>query len=319
MSEATRRVKKVQEVPHLWEQNSTKIQLSISRPIPHPIPYQGSKRGLAKEILARMPNRFSRLVEPFAGSAAITLAVASRSMTNKFWINDAHKPLAALWQKIIGSPDDLAQKYETLWTEQLGNEREFFRQVRERFNETHAPEYFLYLLARCVKAAIRYNSQGKFNNTPDHRRKGAKPQEMRDRILDAANLLARRTKVSSEDYREVLANCKIGDLVYMDPPYQGVCSVKDHRYAPKIDHQEFYDALDMLNRRKLMFIVSYDGRCGDKQYGEPLPKYLNLVHLELCAGRSTQATLLGRDHVTYESLYLSPALAQRLGAMFASC
>jgi len=58
-----------------------------------------------------------------------------------------------------------------------------------------------------------------------------------------------------------------------------------------------------------MFIVSYDGRTGDKIYGEPLPKRLGLVHLEIFTGRSSQATLLGREHVTYESLYLSPALA----------
>ena len=52
----------------------------------------------------------------------------------------------------------------------------------------------------------------------------------------------------------------------------------------------------------------YDGRTGDKSFGEPLPASLQLRHLEVCAGRSTQATLLGRTDVTYESLYLSPAL-----------
>jgi DNA adenine methylase len=34
--------------------------------------------------------------------------------------------------------------------------------------------------------------------------------------------------------------------------------------------------------------------------------------VELEAGRSSQATLLGRAEVTVESLYLSPALAERL-------
>ena len=35
--------------------------------VPHPIPYQGSKRGLAPIILAYFPSHFRRLVEPFAG------------------------------------------------------------------------------------------------------------------------------------------------------------------------------------------------------------------------------------------------------------
>lgn len=286
--------------------------MTSSTRIPHPIPYQGSKRFLADEILSRMPNRFHGLVEPFAGSSAISLAVASRKMADRFWINDAHKPLAVLWEQIIGQPETLATKYESLWRRQLGQEREFFDLVRDQFNESQKPEHFLYLLARCVKAAVRYNSEGKFNNSPDNRRKGARPDEMRQRILGAAALLSGKTAITALDYRAVLKECRVGDVIYMDPPYQGVCTTKDNRYAPKIDHQEFCDALDRLNDLKIMFLVSYDGRCGDKQYGEPLPDSLNLIHLELCAGRSTQATLLGRDHVTYESLYLSPALASVL-------
>ena len=40
---------------------------------------------------------------------------------------------------------------------------------------------------------------------------------------------------------------------------------------------------------------------------------LDLHCIELNAGRSSQATLLGRKDHTYESLYLSPALVSQLG------
>ena len=62
----------------------------------------------------------------------------------------------------------------------------------------------------------------------------------------------------------------------------------------------------------IRYIVSYDGRTGDKSYGQLLPEELNLTLIELDAGRSTQATLLGRKDVTIESLYLSPALSDEL-------
>lgn len=58
--------------------------------------------------------------------------------------------------------------------------------------------------------------------------------------------------------------------------------------------------------------MSYDGRTGSKTYGKPLPKRLELVHIEVHAERSTQATLLGRESDTYESLYLSPALVREI-------
>lgn len=280
--------------------------------IPHPIPYQGSKRQIAPQVLSYFPRSVKRLVEPFAGSAAISLAVADRNMAERFWINDGHGPLIDLWRAILETPNDLAGEYAALWHEQEGQERSFYDVVRDRFNASHQPADFLYLLARCVKAVIRYNNQGGFNNTPDNRRKGARPTEMKQRIVGAAELLGSKTKITSLDYKAVLADCEETDLVYMDPPYQGVCGERDQRYAPKITHAEFCDELDKLERRKFRFVVSYDGRTGDKHYGERIPESLGLTHLEIRAGRSTQATLLGRDCVTYESLYLSSAIVDDL-------
>ena len=278
------------------------------RYVPQPIPYQGSKRQLAPRILPHFPKDASRIVEPFAGSAAITIAAASRRLAAKFWINDAHTPLMDLWREIIENPEAISCAYARLWNAQLGNEREFFDIVRSRFNQSHQPADFLYLLARCVKAAIRYNSNGEFNNTPDNRRKGARPVEMRLRIEHASSLLQGRTKITAWDYKKVLNKCTENDLVYMDPPYQGVCGNRDQRYLPKIEHDEFCVELKKLNERNIRYVISYDGRTGNKAYGQPMPDSLELNRIELRAGRSTQATLLGRSDVTYESLYLSPNL-----------
>jgi DNA adenine methylase len=280
--------------------------------VPHPIPYQGSKRNLAPVILSYFPAHVARLVEPFAGSAAISLATAYKRLADKFLINDAHTPIIDLWREIIDRPDQLAAKYRGLWEAQRGREREYYDVVRNKFNQTHSPEHFLYLLARCVKAAIRYNGEGQFNNSPDNRRKGAHPDTMRDRVLGASAFLRGRTELSACDYQTVLSRCEATDLVYMDPPYQGVCKNRDNRYCPKIDHGEFCDNLALLNDKGCMYLVSYDGRTGSKTYGEPLPRRLSLVHIEIHAGRSSQATLLGRDSHTYESLYLSPALADAI-------
>ena len=76
--------------------------------------------------------------------------------------------------------------------------------------------------------------------------------------------------------------------------------------------EEFVEALEVFNARDISYIVSYDGRTGEKVHGRPLPRDLRLRHIELDAGRSSQETLLGRTAVTYESLYLSPALTERL-------
>ena len=45
---------------------------------PHIVQYQGSKRNLAPQILSYLPYRFNRLIEPFAGMAAVTIAVSKQ-------------------------------------------------------------------------------------------------------------------------------------------------------------------------------------------------------------------------------------------------
>lgn len=284
--------------------------------VPHPIPYQGSKRGLAGIILSYIPSGVHLLVEPFAGSAAVSLAAIAYGKVARCWLNDINEPLIRLWEEIIERPTQIARAYEQLWTAQLGREREFYDEVRDLFNTTHRPDYLLYLLARCVKAAVRYNSKGEFNQGPDNRRRGARPATMRTHILAASSLLKGRTRLTAVDYKDVLEMVSSDDVVYLDPPYQGVSTNRDQRYLSGVDYDEFVDQLDKLNQREISFIVSYDGRTGKKSHGKLLPSKLGLTRIEIDAGRSSQDTLLGRDGKTIESLYLSPALLRRLNSQY---
>lgn len=284
--------------------------------VPHPVPYQGSKRGLADTIIAYLPKEMgegrAKIIEPFAGSAAISLAAARSRKASRFVINDANAPLVALWEMIIEHPQQIAEQYRDLWEEQRGREQEFYYLVRDKFNKTQQPHYLLYLLARCVKASVRYNTQGEFNQSPDNRRCGTQPSTMQQNIQGASYLLRDRTLLMRGDYRAALAGTDAQDVIYMDPPYQGVCGKRNPRYSNHLVYEEYVDALLSLNQRGLSYIVSYDGRTGDNSYGILLPPSLGLKRLEVKAGRSSQATLLGRDDQTYESLYLSQALVARL-------
>lgn len=280
--------------------------------VPHPIPYQGSKRNLADAILRYFPEKVETLHEPFAGSAAISLAAAAHKRAKRFHINDLNKPLVDLWRAIINTPDKLSKEYEGLWHEQLDDPKAFYRDIRDKFNLTGRQDYFLYLLARCVKASVRYNANGEFNQSPDNRRRGATPATMRGQLLGASYLLKGKTSFSSKNFRDVVLHASEEDLVYMDPPYQGVCGNRDSRYLASVQFCEFVEVLEQLNAKDVRYIVSYDGRTGQKVHGVRLPEHLNLTHMELNAGRSTQATLLGREDATFEALYLSPALADEL-------
>lgn len=278
--------------------------------LPHPIPYQGSKRLLSDRILAVVGDRrFDVLYEPFAGSGAITIAAAARGLADRYQLSDTLAPLVEIWRAIVARPAQLADDYAAIWTAQLeGDSIAHFNVVRDEFNERHDPARLLYLLARCVKNAPRFNGGGAFNQSPDKRRHGMRPAKMRREIEGASALLRGRASVDVLSFEQALATATPSDLVYLDPPWQGTSTGRDRRYHEGLDRERLVEALEELNRRGIPFLLSYDGRHGTKTYGDPLPSTLRTVRLELPAGRSAQATLLGRTDRTVESLYVSEAL-----------
>ena len=136
--------------------------LRRGRPLPHPIPYQGSKRLLAGRILGVLgPRRFGTVHEPFAGSAAITLAAAARGLARRFVLGDSLAPLVALWERIVAEPDATAGRYRSVWEAQaVEGPVAHYTRIRAEFNADHDPVKLLYLLARCVKNAPRFGRAG---------------------------------------------------------------------------------------------------------------------------------------------------------------
>lgn len=291
------------------------LQISLMNGlVPHIVQYQGSKRILAPQILRYMPRHFERLVEPFAGMAAITIAASRQERAREYVINDLNEPLVRVLQSAIETPSELLTEYSNVWSGQFNFENgcvEHYYSVRDDFNNgNQSAANMLYLLARCVKGSVRYGANGKFNQSPDKRRSGTSPKTLKPNIYAISYYLKGRTEFHSRDYREVLEMTRPGDIVYMDPPYQGVSNVRDSRYLSGIDFGEFVEAIDRLNRRGVDFLISYDGKCGEKEYGEELPAELGLQKVLLKAGLSSQSILLGKKEVTYEALYISPGLQQ---------
>lgn len=276
---------------------------------PHPIPYQGSKRGLAVIIGNYIPRDIDIWYEPFAGSAAMSLWSAIHRKPRKFVLADSLEPMVDLWRSILRTPESVADRYEAVWKGQALDNPTYFNAVRDRFNKTSDPVDLLYLTCRCVKNAVRFNAKGQFTQSVDKRRLGMRPEKMRLELRGAASLLDGRTEIRSGDWLTTTADAGPKDYLYMDPPYLGTSIGRDRRYAEGMQQERLISGLRQLRCRNLRFSLSYDGQSGDRVYGPPLPTDLRLTHLLLHAGRSTQATLNGENATTYESLYLSHGIS----------
>jgi len=286
----------------------------VTQHLPHIAQYTGSKRVLAPQILDFMPRRFNRLIEPFAGMAAVSIAAAMENRAEQYHLNDVNGPIVGLLKAAIESPGGLVPRYADLWQQQFDfpdGHVQHYCQVRDLFNSGEkTAENMLYLLARCVKGSVRYGKNGGFNQFCDKRRHGTNPQKVAENLAAISALLKGKTSFSSMDYRQVIKMAQPGDVVYMDPPYQGVSGARDNRYLVGVGFDDFSGAVEILDSKGVAYIISYDGRCGEKEYGRELPKRLHCTKFLLNAGPSTQATLLGRHETTVESLYVSNGLVR---------
>jgi len=202
---------------------------------PHVIPYQGSKRRIASIILNSVKfSDIDTIYEPFAGSAAITLAAASNNMAKHYVIGDKLDALAKLWEMIIYKTDILVDEYTRYWNEQRDDPVRYYYKIREYYNQTQSPSALFYLIARCVKNAIRFNPSGEFNQSPDNRRKGMNPGKLCQEAKKTSILLRDKTDVISGDFSKTLSKAKPTDLVYLDPPWKGLSD--NPRYAHGLDY-----------------------------------------------------------------------------------
>lgn len=271
------------------------------RALPSPFPYQGSKRRLAGQIAALLPQPIAVFYEPFGGSAALALHALATGRCERVVIGESLAELAALWQQILRDPEPLANHYAALWPEPAA-----YNRVRARFNAQRDPADLLYLLLRCVKAAVRFDRAGNFNQAADVRRVGRKPAALRDDLLRVAELLRGRAEVRRGDWRDTTADATPRDFVYLDPPWHGTSAGRDPRYHQGLALPLLTAGLAELRQRGIRLGLSYDGARGDRDFTQTFPADLQLRHRLIDAGPSSQATLLGRREVTRESLYLAP-------------
>ena len=178
--------------------------------------WPGGKRRVVRDLLPHLPLPVKRLVEPFCGSCALTLAVADQAQS--FWLNDINQDLANLLRQIKRDPREVISQGQSLFTPE-GNEESAYYRLRDRFNASVDPFtraiLFIYLNRHGYNGLCRYNAKGNFN-VPFGRYRA--PRFPKREIMAAAPVLA-RAEITAMDFEEVIEACGPGDAVYCDPPY----------------------------------------------------------------------------------------------------
>lgn len=211
--------------------------------------YPGGKARLANRIAAMLPSG-NRFVEPFAGRGNVYFYIAAHGMYPSYWLNDI-QTAPFLFTLRIG---------HILAVPKPGKESLYQYRAAWR-DETKSP------LARnhclLLEPYLCWNG-GKYGQSGGTSR-GTQAGYGKKIRLASEILRGTDTKITRLDYRDVLAQCGGGDVVYLDPPYLDA-NVK--AYTDKtLDHQEM---VEILKNAEFKWVLSeYEQPLYIEAFGEP--------------------------------------------------
>lgn len=183
------------------------------------VKWVGGKTKLLGELVARMPTRFERYYEPFAGGAALFFRLAPRHAV----LADSNADLINLYTAL---QRDVAAVIKKLEYHRSAHDETHYYRLRTRWNDrdeawpaVDRAAAFVYLNKTCFNGLWRVNRAGAFN-VPIGRY--TDPPICVPEALRAAHHVLARAELRCTDYRAAVADAGKGDFVYFDPPYDPI-------------------------------------------------------------------------------------------------
>lgn len=183
--------------------------------------WAGNKNRAKQHILPHL-GEGNRLIEPFAGSCAISL----NSTFNKFSISDVNEDLINLYKFSKTNLYEILNELKKLFTKD-NNCSSVFYDLRDEFNHSHMSirksALFIYLNRHGFNGLCRYNSRGGFN-VPFG--KYAQPYLPEEEIIEFSKFSENVTFAHS-DFTSAFESAEKGDVLYCDPPYVPLSSTSN--------------------------------------------------------------------------------------------
>lgn len=176
--------------------------------------WAGGKHKLVSFIASHLPASRHRLIEPFAGSAALSLALEF----DAYLLNDTNPDLITLFQTLKNEKQAFIDYVRQYFTGDHNQENHFYA-LREQFNHsdnlTERAALFIYLNRHAFNGLCRYNSKGQFNVPFGRYRAPYFPEKEMQAFIQKSS----RIEIQCGDFQTALQKAGDDDTIYCDPPY----------------------------------------------------------------------------------------------------
>jgi DNA adenine methylase len=215
--------------------------------------WAGSKRQVLPQLAAYWNFRFSRYIEPFAGSASLFFYLAPRQAI----LADINHDLIFTYVQVR---DNLLPVSQALG--QMKNGRQSYYRWRDHppanLDSVQKAARFIFLNRYCFNGLYRTNRLGKFNVPYGGTKTGQIPS--REHLATCASLLA-AARLYASSYEDTIQLTVPGDFVYLDPPYNVHATRIFKEYGPatfnEVDLKKLREHLLCLDKKGVAFVLSY--------------------------------------------------------------
>jgi DNA adenine methylase len=189
-----------------------KIQNQSHQPDTLPfLRWAGSKKQHLHFLKLFWSEDYIRYVEPFAGSACLFFSINPR----KALLGDINKELITTYREVRNNPNSVAKMLNSFPKNSI-----HYYKIRKidpnSLNPIKRAARFIYLNRYCFNGLYRTNSRGEFNVPYGGEKSGKIPTLLQ--LKKSAGCL-KNAKLICGDFRKTIEQVKLGDFVYLDPPY----------------------------------------------------------------------------------------------------
>lgn len=230
-------------------------QALLGRPAAKPVlKWAGGKRQLLPRLLEIVPPIEGNYIEPMIGGGALFFALTPE----RGIIADRNPELVNFYRVLASEPNSLVREVSGFPVTE-----DFFYELRSLPYGTFAPVQAaartLFLNKTCFNGLYRVNRRGEFN-VPWGRY--IRPVIVDGAAIDAAHRALKHTTILEGDYAEVLLEtARLGDVVFLDPPYLPISVYSDFKRYTKeqfseADHRRMRTVVEELLRRGSRTIIT---------------------------------------------------------------
>jgi DNA adenine methylase len=201
--------------------------------------WPGGKSKVLPQLQNLLPKDFNTYIEPFFGGGALFFYLRPKNGI----INDVNESLMNLYSLVKEDPGTLIKELDKITSEHLKLDEEDRKKnyyvLREEFNATknalRKSALFIFLNKTGFNGMYRENSKGEFN-IPFGRY--TNPRILNEDTIRKTSELLKDIDIRSGSYKSAVKSTKIGDFVYLDPPYHPMSSTSSFTSYSKDDFVE---------------------------------------------------------------------------------